>query len=100
MNSALTNLIRGRWRRHEEDVCDDDYPYEIEFLEDGVYLSHATGSDGFVQWGGGDYEIVSPDRIKLQIQTDEMVTYEIRGTQHELLFRDLKGYEFRYQRIG
>lgn len=83
----------------EEVECAAQYPSEVEFLEGGVYLSHAGADQGFVIWGGGDYEIHPPDRIKLQTQTDKMVAYDFSATKDQLGFIDPDGCSFAYRRV-
>ena len=72
----LTETILGHWRRLEGKPCAEQYPDELEFRAGGIYLGQAGPEQGFIHWGGGDYEIAPPDRIKLQDQTDMMVSPE------------------------
>lgn len=99
MNMPLAELIVGRWRMIEEVECAAQYPREVEFLEGGVYLSHAGKDQGFVMWGGGDYELAPPDRIRLQIQTDKMVAYALSASEDQLRFSDADGCAFAYRRV-
>ena len=98
MSAPLSDFLVGLWRKVEREGCASRYPDEIEFLEGGVYLSRPAKDQGFVIWGGGDYEIIQPDRIKLQTQTDKMAPYELHATMNQLRFRDADGCEFTYQR--
>ena len=98
MTIPLAEQVAGRWRKLPGRPCDEPYPEEVTFLDGGVYLSRAGETQGFIIWGGGDYEVVPPDRIKLQIQTDAMVTYEVSAEGDQLRFRDFDGCEFAYRR--
>ena len=102
-DDAMTNLmdtILGHWRRLEGDPCAEQYPDSLDFRAGGVYMGLAGRQQGFVHWGGGDFEIVPPDRIKLQDQTDMMVDYRLVAGTDRLHFTTADGCEIAYGRAG
>ena len=98
MNTPPLDLVEGRWRRIGGDPRAERYPDGLKFLRGGVYIGQAGERQGFVMWGGGDYEVIPPDKIKLQIQTDAMVADEISATGQQLRFRDSDGCMFTCRR--
>lgn len=100
-NGAMTDLtetILGHWQRLEGDPCAGQYPDSLEFRAGGIYMGLAGPEQGFIHWGGGDFEIVAPDSIKLQDQTDMMVGYRIVASPGRLEFTAPDGCEISYGR--
>ena len=100
MTRPLAELLVGRWRKLPGAPCGARYPAELTFLQGGVYLAEAGEAQDFAIWGGGDYELDPPGHIKLQIQTDEMVAYEVSAEEDQLRFSDSDGCAFSYRRVG
>lgn len=94
----LEDLIVGHWGRAQTEPCAESYPDELEFRTEGIYLGRAGPGQGFVHWGGGDYEVVATDRIKLQDQTDMMVEYRLAADADRLRFTAPDGCEIAYRR--
>ena len=90
--------IVGHWRRRETAPCAEAYPDALEFRAGGIYLGQAGAGQGFIHWGGGDYEIVGADRIKLQDQTDAMVEFRLEADADTLRFTAADGCEIAYGR--
>lgn len=92
------DALIGRWTRQATEACAESYPDALEFGAGGVYHGSAGAGQGFVQWGGGDYQLLEDERIKLQDQRDAMVEYRFSLDGGTLRFVAPDGCEIVYTR--
>lgn len=90
--------VVGRWAKARTDGCDHQYPDVIEFFE-GTYLGTKGPGQGFLLWDAGIYKRLAPDRIRIQIATDELVTYQCSVSAGLLSVLDPHGCRLEYRRL-
>ena len=91
--------VVGRWAKARQDGCQQQYPDVIEFFE-GTYLGTKGPGQGFLVWDAGIYKRLTPDRIRIQIATDELVTYQCSVTADLLTVLDPDGCCLEYRRVA
>ena len=91
-------FIFGIWKKITSAACDEIYPDQMEFLDNGVYLTPMR-ADVFKLWQSGAYEIMGTNRIKIEGATDAMLQYSFAVSEDGILkFVDNRGCTFRYER--
>jgi hypothetical protein len=93
--------LLGRWRKATHDPCAQTYPDELEFYANGTYAGSSgdTGEE-FTWWSGGGYEVVSGNKLKIQLANDARALFEFASADGALRFEDDKGCVFEYLRQG
>lgn len=91
--------VVGRWAKIRATGCDQPYPDVIEFFE-GTYLGSKGPGQGFLVWDAGIYKRLTPDRIRIQIATDELVTYQCSVSADLLTVVDPDGCCLEYRRVA
>lgn len=91
---AGKSRILGRWSLKDEvSICNLAYPKEIEFFEDGEYVTRGLG----VIWNGGKFSIVDKRRIKMETTTG-LDIYEFSISGDVLTFVNKQGCSFSYRK--
>lgn len=90
--------VSGRWAKLGGGGCAERYPDVVEFLG-GTYLGTKGPGQGFVLWDAGIYRRLAPDRIRIQIATDELVTYPCSVSADLLTVLDEHGCRLEYRRL-
>lgn len=93
--------IWGKWIKITRSRCSELYPDELDFHETGIYFGKkGEETRHFTIWDAGDYYIISDDLIKISTANDEEITYQFWIDGRTLKFKDNKGCEFSYKKIG
>jgi hypothetical protein len=97
--AELHPQIVGNWEKISPSTCDELYPDNIRFQENGLYFGHKNPPGTFTQWDVGTYEIVGPDRINISTAYDAIVAYRFAISNGTLTFVDSADCQFRYRKI-
>ena len=91
--------VVGQWAKVRTSGCEQQYPDVIEFFE-GTYLGKKGPGQGFLVWDAGIYKRLAPDRIRIQIATDELVAYQCSVSADLLTVLDPDGCCLEYRRMA
>lgn len=97
MNERQRSLV-GKWRKASTAKCAESYPDEIEFFEATYLGKKGQSGQRFIVWDAGGYQVTQADRVKIDIATDEQVSYSFSVSGSVLRFVDPDGCEFEYRR--
>ncbi|MGR9108335.1 MAG: hypothetical protein ACU843_15550 [Gammaproteobacteria bacterium] len=90
--------LAGKWIRVYSGECGQYYPAEIVFHEGSWFVAKKGRNQKFILWDAGTYAISGLREVKIQIATDEQVSYEFSLSGDVLTFVDSEGCKFTYHR--
>lgn len=91
--------VVGRWQKTVQSDCKVLYPSEVEFLKQGFYFAPEAVNEGAV-WHGGDWQLLSENRLSIQSANDAMLNYRISiHTSNSLILVDEEGCHISYGKI-
>jgi hypothetical protein len=91
--------IVGSWEKVSGTACDEIYPDNIRFQENGLYFGLKDPPGTFTRWDAGTYEIIGPGRINISTANDAIVTYRFAISNDILAVVDTDNCQFSYRRV-